>query len=70
MSVQDGKSLLNKALKDLMFRWADTKSQWKDVMAENFEKNRLGPLEMDLRSASGAMDNMAAILSKVRRDCE
>ena len=70
MGVQDGKSLLGKALKELLARWSDTKTDWNDVMSRNFEKNRLIPLELDLRNASGAMDHMAQTLAQIRRDCQ
>ncbi|MGA2230036.1 MAG: hypothetical protein ABSH22_03840 [Tepidisphaeraceae bacterium] len=70
MGVQDGRALLGKAMKDLMARWGDVRTQWNDAMSHSFEKNRLEPLEADLRSASQAMDAMATILNTVRRDCQ
>jgi hypothetical protein len=70
MGVADGRALLGKAMKDLLMRWADAKSQWNDSTSDNFEKNRLQPLETDLRSATTAMDQMAQILNQVRRDCQ
>jgi hypothetical protein len=69
MSVQDSRANLAKAMKELLFRWGETQTQWTDAMSENFEKNRLMPLEADLHTASQAMDQMAQVLSKVRRDC-
>jgi hypothetical protein len=69
MSVQDSRANLAKAMKELLFRWSETQSKWTDAMSENFEKNRLRPLEADLRAASQAMDQMAQVLGKVRRDC-
>jgi hypothetical protein len=39
-------------------------------MSHSFEKNRLEPLEADLRSASQAMDAMSTMLNTVRRDCQ
>jgi len=70
MGMQDGRALLGKAMKDLMHRWVDTRAQWNDSMSHNFEKNRLQPLETDLRSATQAMDAMSQLLNKIRRDCE
>jgi hypothetical protein len=69
MGVQDGRAGIGKAWKDLMMRWMECKGQWKDVMSVNFEKNRLEPMEADLRSAGSAMDTMSQIISQVRRDC-
>jgi hypothetical protein len=57
-------------MKDLMLRWAETRSQWDDANAKRFEAERLLNLEQDLRSAVGAMDTMAILLQQIRRDCE
>jgi hypothetical protein len=70
MGVQDGRAMLGKATKDLMHRWVDAKVQWNDSMSHSFEKNRLEPLEQDLRSATQAMDAMAQLLNQIRRDCQ
>jgi hypothetical protein len=70
MAVQDGRALIGKAWKDLMSRWFETKSQWNDAMSVGFEKNRLEPMEADLRSAASAMDHMTQLLNQVRRDCQ
>jgi hypothetical protein len=70
MGMQDGRSLLAKAFKELLFRWADTKSQWNDSMSQGFERTRLQQWESDLKSATAAMDHMAQILSQARRDCQ
>jgi hypothetical protein len=70
MGLQDDRATLGKAMKALMMCWAETKSQWNDIMSHNFEKNRLEPLEVDLRSAASAMDHMAQIVNQARRDCQ
>ena len=51
-----------------MLRWMETKGQWNDVMSHNFEKDRLFPMEMDLRAAANGMDEMAQLLQQIRRD--
>jgi len=68
MGVQDGRAQINKAFKELMLRWHETKGQWNDVMSRNFEKDRLFPLEMDMRSAASGMETMAQLLQQIRRD--
>jgi hypothetical protein len=69
MGVQDGRALIGKAMKELMFRWGETHAQWNDATSFNFEKNRLEPMEADLRSAASAMDQMSQLLAQIRRDC-
>ncbi len=70
MGCQEGRGALARAMKDLMLRWAETRSQWDDVNARRFEQERLLSLEQDLRAAVGAMDTMAILLQQIRRDCE
>jgi len=70
MGMQDGRALLAKAMKELMMRWSETKSQWNDSMSANFEKNRLEPMEQDLRGAAIGMDHMSQVINKARRDCQ
>jgi hypothetical protein len=69
MGVYEGRGQLGKAIKLLLRRWEETKSEWDDTVSKNFEKTYLLPIEMDLRNAVGAMDHMAQVLAQVRRDC-
>jgi hypothetical protein len=70
MGVHEGRGTLARAMKDLMLRWQDTRSQWNDAQAKRFEEERLLNIEHDLRAAVSAMDSMAVLLAQVRRDCE
>ena len=70
MGVYEGRGQLGKGLKQLMLRWSETRMSWDDAAALAFEKKFLEPLEIDLRSAVGAMDHMATLLSQIRRDCQ
>jgi hypothetical protein len=69
MGVYEGRGQLAKGIKELLSRWAETKGDWDDSVSQNFEKRFLIMLEMDVRSATSAMDSMAQILAAVRRDC-
>lgn len=69
MGVYEGRGQLAKATKELMGRWLETKGDWDDVVSHNFEKRFLVALELDVRSATSAMDTMAQVLAAVRRDC-
>jgi len=70
MSLMDSKGTLSKAGKDLFARWRELQSVWSDAQSEEFEKTYLSPLEQDLRSAMGAMDQMGQVLAKIEDDCE
>jgi len=69
MGVYEGRGQLTRAMKDLMARWAETSSVWDDIVAKNFEKRFLSPLEIDVRNATSAMDQASQLLAKIRRDC-
>ena len=70
MAVQDSRAKLARSIRDLMELWAATKIQWNDSNAQHFEERFLVPLQMDLRSAGNAMDQMATLLSQVHSQCE
>ncbi|HZL38101.1 MAG TPA: hypothetical protein VFC78_22485 [Tepidisphaeraceae bacterium] len=69
MGVYEGRGQIAKGVKDLLNRWYETKSEWDDPMSQQIEKDYLVPLEIDLRSAVGAMEHIAHVLSQIRRDC-
>lgn len=70
MGVYEGGGQLSKALRQLLVQWEDTRMSWNDAQAREFEAKYLIPLQNDLRNACSAMAHMAAILEKIRRDCE
>ena len=57
-------------MKDLTARWSDVRVHWNDDRAEEIEKTLLQPMEMDLRFAANAMDQLAILLSQAKRECE
>jgi CII-binding regulator of phage lambda lysogenization HflD len=70
MGVYEGRGQLAKGLKELMSAWMECKSSWRDQNAERFEKKHIIPLEMDMRAATSAMDQMSQLLAAIKRDCE
>jgi len=70
MGVYEGGGQLSKAMRQMLGQWEETRMAWDDAQAREFEEKYLIPLQMDLRNASAAMAHMAAILEKIRRDCE
>lgn len=70
MGVYEGRGQLSKAMKELSLRWSEVRMNWDDSVRRGFEDRYLVPLQMDLRTAVGAMDHMAVLLQQARRDCE
>ena len=69
MSLNDSKGALTRAAKDLFARWNDVKMVWSDSQSAEFEKTWLDPLQQDLRSAMGALDQMHQTLMMIENDC-
>jgi hypothetical protein len=70
MGLQESRGKVTRSMKDLMALWASTKVHWNDANSEQFEEKYLRPLEMDVRVAASAMDEMASLLTTIKRDCE
>jgi hypothetical protein len=70
MGLEESRGKIGRGMRDLMSLWATTRVHWNDDNAQNFEDKYLHALEMDIKVAAGAMDQMAALLSQIRRECE
>ena len=70
MSVYESRGQITKAMKNLIMRWQETRGDWDDSVSRAFEKDFLEPLEMDVKNAMGAMDQMNGLLLQVRKECE
>lgn len=69
MGAFEARGTLAKAIHDLSIKWQDVKVNWSDAQAEAIEKEYLAPLEMDVRSAVSAIDQLAILLAQAKRDC-
>jgi hypothetical protein len=69
MGAFEARGNLAKAVHDLVIRWQDVKINWNDAQAEGIEKQYLQPLEIEVRSAVTAIDQLAILLSQAKRDC-
>lgn len=70
MGVYESRGQISKAMKDLLGRWQDVKMSWNDARAEAIEHEFIEQLDVDLRAAGAAMDQMAILLQKIRQECE
>ena len=70
MSTQGSSGNLSGALKELAVRWQETKAHWHDVKSHEFERNYLEKLPNDVGRAMGVIEEIGALLKKVRHDCE
>jgi len=70
MSLKGSASNLVQAVKELMFEWDQTKSYWNDVKSREFEHKFLEDLPGHTVRATAVMEELDALLKKVRNDCE
>jgi hypothetical protein len=60
---------LNNGLKTARLTWEETQSVWKDSVSREFEAEFWVPLENQVRAVLHAMDQLAPILARARREC-
>jgi hypothetical protein len=63
-------SNLQEAMKGLGGAWDQTRSQWRDVKAQEFERDYLDRLPSDVARAITVMEEISVLLKKIHNDCE
>jgi hypothetical protein len=63
-------SNLVQAVKDLSIEWQHTRTYWHDVKSQEFERTYLDLIPEYVRRTRTAMEEIDALLRKVRHDCE
>ena len=61
---------LDALTRELAEQWRQTRESWRDSQAREFDERFLQPLEAAVEAASRSMDELQAILRKIRTDCE
>ena len=69
MGMQEGRGTLRKSVKELMMHWAETRSQWSDGNAHQFEERFLAMFNQDAKQAVSGMDAMAQVIQRIKSDC-
>lgn len=70
MNPEGSAANLIQALKVLRLEWEQTGQSWGDAKRLEFEQNYLETLPNDVMRASVVMKEIAAVLRKIRDDCE
>lgn len=70
MSTKTSASNLVQALKELNLHWQETKTSWRDVKTQQFEQEYLESLPSQIARTMGVIEELDALLRKVRADCE
>lgn len=70
MSTKTSGAALVQALKELNFEWDRTKAFWNDVKSRDFERTYLEDLPEHVARAITVIQDVDALLRKVKNDCE
>ena len=70
MSIKGSASNLAQAAKDLKMEWEQTKTFWHDVKSQEFERKYIDELPGHVSRATAVMEELHALLAKVRSECE
>ena len=70
MSTKSSAAALAQAVKDLSADWEQTKEHWLDAKSVEFERTYLAELPDQVARALDVMQDVDALLEKLRRDCE
>ena len=70
MSIRVTSALLEEATKQLQIQWQQTRATWTDAKSLEFQKTYMEPLPALVAQAGVAVEELNALLSKVRHECE
>ncbi len=70
MNTRAAASNLGQATKELSIAWQQTRSSWRDAKSAEFESKFLDPLPGYIARAGTALEELDALLRKVKADCE
>lgn len=70
MNTRASAANLAQAVKDLSIEWDQIKASWRDVKSREFEEKYLEPIPGQVARATSVIEEIDAILRKVKADCE
>jgi hypothetical protein len=70
MNIRSSAANLAQAAKELKLDWEQTKTYWRDVKSLEFEHKYLENVPHEVARAAAVIEEIDALLRKVRRDCE
>ncbi len=70
MNVGSSRGLLVRSSRDLVEAWRETQRYWRDARAAQFDKDFIADIPKSVGSAATVIQDIDAILNRIRRDCE
>jgi len=70
MSLNANRVRLEVLTRDLLVRWDETKTCWRDARSQEFDRRYMQELRARVDKTSAMIDKLGELLTKVRNDCE
>jgi hypothetical protein len=70
MSIEASQSSVVAAYKEFSSTWSASEAYWNDAKRQELHTLYVGPLDSKLTTACDAMNEIARLIERVRRDCE
>jgi hypothetical protein len=70
MNAAGSAANLAQAAKNLSQEWQQTQASWSDAKSHEFERTYLEPIPGHVAGAISVMEEIDALLKKIRSDCE
>ena len=70
MNLSGNKSRLVGLTQELVLRWAETRSSWRDVKSQEFDEKYMQELRAQVDKAVTVIEKLDEVLKKAQSDCE
>jgi hypothetical protein len=70
MSASNAKGILTGATRQLRDRWEQTRRDWRDRKATEFQEDYMDPLARDVQATLRVIDELDILLQQIHADCE
>ncbi len=68
MGVYESHAKIKKTCDDMNILWGQTRAQWKDARAGEFEKNFIERINIESKRALSALENISLTLNRIRSE--
>ena len=70
MNLSGNKSRLVGLTQELVLRWSETRSSWRDAKSQEFDEKYMQELRAQVDKAVTIIEKLDEVLKKVQSDCE
>lgn len=70
MNLNANKSRLTGLTKEILLRWEETQTHWRDARSAEFQSAYMQDLFPQVNQATNAIEKLDELLNQIRRECE